>query len=75
MKAIQVKYLPPTTCKGSRFKAWIKGNSITDSYNYSLSAFENAKVLANKLANKLQWDVSLIGGTLPNENYCFVIKA
>lgn len=75
MKAIQVKYIPATNTKGSRFKAWIKGNSITNSYDYRLSTFENAKIAANDLKDKLHWptDIVLIGGLLPNKTYAFVI--
>lgn len=74
MKAIQTKYLPCTNNRGSRIKAWIEGgSSVTIPYPHELSGEEVHKAAAQKLADKLGWTNKLIGGGLPNGDYCFCL--
>ena len=75
MKAIQVKYLPCTNTKGSRWKAFAEGgNQVTLSYDHALNAEDNARVAAQALIDKLQWRCSISGsGGLPNGDYVFTI--
>lgn len=75
MQAIEVKYLEPTTYKGSRWKATCKAGNITVPYKYSLGAFENAELAALALQHKLGWEFSMVGGCLPNDNYVFVLTS
>ena len=77
MKAIQVKYLPATNSKPSRWKAWIYGGlSVTASYDYDLDEYENAKKVACLLVNKMDRNYPLIGGgSLPNQDYVFTLGA
>ena len=76
MKAIQVKYLAPTDCKGARFKAFIKGNSVTEPYNYIGTAEEQSIYVAELLIKKLGWDNTKVSGVgvLPNEDYVITIQ-
>ncbi len=74
MQAIQVKVLPATNFKGTRVKAWsYSGQSVTQSWNYELSGSGNQAECAYNLALKLEWNVKMIGGSLPNGDYAFVI--
>jgi hypothetical protein len=75
MKAIQVKYLGPTTHKPSRWKAFIEGGaSVTVSYDYALDSHENARCAAIALMTKLLWGFDISGsGALPNGDYVFTI--
>lgn len=65
MKAIQVKYLGPTNVRGSRLKASDgDGNSVTISYDDSLSRDEAYRSAAVALCAKMHWAGAdtLIGG-------------
>ena len=74
MKAIQVKYLPPTNFKPARVKAWVEGGqSVAQSWNYELSDHSNACECVYNLALNLEWRVKLKGGTLPCGDGAFVI--
>ena len=76
MKAIEVKYLPATTFKGARVKAFTEGgNSITVPFQYEISDDEaRAEDVAQELLYRLAWDVKIIGkGILPNGNYVFTL--
>lgn len=76
MKAIQVKYLPATNTKPTRLKAWAEGgNSAVVSKSYELDEVDNYKVAAKALMDKLGWHHQIVGGGLPNGNYCFVMLA
>lgn len=78
MKAILVKYLAPTNCNGSRWKASAEGwKSITEPMNYSLQPEQNAESVARELLNAntawgQRWE--LIQGTLPNGDYVFCLR-
>lgn len=76
MKAILVKYLPPTNVKGSRIKASAEGiPSITRPYDHAENDGGRRKV-AEELANKYGWltprNGRLIEGGLPNGDCAFV---
>ncbi len=74
MKAIQTKYLSATNSRGSRIKAWAEGgNSITIGYPHELSGEAVHKKAALALQEKLNWPGQLVGGGLPNGDYCFVM--
>lgn len=77
-KAIQTRYLGYTNHKPSRIKAFIDGHSVFVSYDHELTIDENHHNAAMKLANKLKWNengkLTLNGGTLPNNDYCFILK-
>jgi len=73
MKAIQVKYLPVTETKGSRYKAWIDGGaSVTVGFNHVTDLGEDDAM--NKLKEKLNWKYDFIKGTLPNGDFVYVIQ-
>lgn len=84
MLFITVKYLAPTTHKGSRFKAIVEGNpslgSITWAFDYELSIAGNAKAAAQALSDDLatvyctpKGDV--IGWEYTGDTYIFMRKA
>ena len=78
MKAIEVKYLPATNCKGTRVKAQAEGgNSITVSRYYKrlnhLEGLELSQEVAVMLCEKMSWPTELIGGGLKNTDV-FVFK-
>ena len=75
MQAIEVKYLPVTDTKPSRFKATCSAGSVTQSYNYEHQSEGNALEVATALANKIGWLDSCIleGGQLKNGNFVFVL--
>jgi len=77
MKAIQVKYLPATNSKPSRWKAWAFGGAqITVSYDYDFDAEENARAAAIALMTKMDWRHPITGsGGLPNQDYVFTLGA
>lgn len=73
MKAIQTRYLPATNIKPSRITAWAEGgNKVTISYPHDLDGEFCHAAAAIKLCQKLGWSGPLIGGGLPNGDYCFV---
>jgi hypothetical protein len=75
MKAIQVKYLPATETKPSRIKAFIKGHSVTRSFDYEHND-GGMKNVAHELVEKLEWNVlSMIQGELPSGDTVFVIDS
>ena len=78
MQAIQVKYLPCTNAKGSRIKAFCAAGSVTISYPHELSGQAVYRLAAETLAIKLKWDTdnygAVLGGCLPNGDYCFVFN-
>jgi hypothetical protein len=77
MQAIITKYLPATNSRGSRIKATCAAGSITISYPYELSGQAVHRKAAEALVAKLGWDEigGLLGGCLPNNDYCFVFNA
>ena len=77
MKAIQVKYLPCTNTRGSRWKAFADGgNQITLPYDYAMNPEENARCAAIALITKMGWQSKITGsGGLPNQDYVFTLGA
>lgn len=79
MQAIQTRYLSPTNSRGARIKATCAAGSITISYPYELSGQAVHRKAAEALVNKLGWNDphygGLLGGCLPNGDYCFVFNS
>lgn len=77
MCAIQVRYLPATTHKGSRMKAFEKyGNSVTLPYDHAFGDTANAREAADSLIEKMNLDAVISGsGILPNGDYVFTLCA
>jgi hypothetical protein len=75
MKAIQIKYLPPTDTLGSRWKVWADGvGSITEHYDYAFNNDVQVEALANDFA-QAKWNIGIMGiGTLPNGNYVALLS-
>jgi hypothetical protein len=82
MQAIQVKYICPTNTKDSRIKAFCAAGSLTIAYPLELSGQAVYRKAAEALAIKLGWvkenaasyGDGLLGGCLPNGDYCFVFN-
>tara|TARA_R100001594_G_scaffold85318_1_gene119764 strand:+ start:645 stop:893 length:249 start_codon:yes stop_codon:yes gene_type:complete len=75
MKAIQVKYLGPTTHRGSRLKAFCSDiGSITEPFDYALDMTEQGRQMAQKIIDKNNWNCVITGqGTLPNGDDVFTL--
>ena len=72
MKAILTKYHGATNTRGSRISATAEGgNRITIPYPHELSGEAVHAAAAIALCQKMGWVGPLIGGGLPNGNYCF----
>ena len=89
MKAIQIKYLPPTDTLGSRWKVWADGvGSMTAPVDmtivptlgggYKETAPFNPEAQAEALASdfaETKWGLGILGiGTLPNGNYVALLS-
>lgn len=76
MKAIQIKYLPPTNFKAARMKAWTEGgNNVTVPFQHEISC-DNARAedVAQELIYRMGWNVMIAGiGTLPNGDWVAVL--
>lgn len=71
MKAIQTKYLGPTTHRGARIKASdLDGNSITVSYDHGSRNPHRDAAIA--LCNKMDWRGPMAQGSLGNGHEVFV---
>lgn len=79
MQAIQTRYLCPTNSRGARIKATCAAGSITISYPHELSGQAVYRKAAEALVSKLGWNDphygGLLGGCLPNGDYCFVFNS
>jgi hypothetical protein len=79
MKAIQVKYLPATNHKPSRWKSWAFGGlTVTKSYDYEFDPAGNARRVAEALLAKMEQHsrkpATISGmGLLPNGDYVFTL--
>lgn len=71
MRAIQVKYLPATAYRPSRWKAFAYGGlSATIPYEFSGDEEENVRKAAQLLIDRMGWKSTISGcGTLPNGDY------
>jgi len=76
MKAIQVRYLPPTNTRGTRWKAWAEGGAcIIIARDYGLDGAVDARGAADALRGKMQWRAVIRGeGVLPNGDYVFTLE-
>lgn len=73
MQAIHTKYLCATNTRGSRIKATCAAGSIAIPYPHDKDGQSAHRVAAEALRVKLGWtDLPLLGGCLPNGDYCFV---
>lgn len=75
MKAIQIKYLPPTNTRGTRLKVWAEGMK-PEIYNrdYELEPCDQARILGAAWAHKHWQQTSDLGfGSLPNGDYVMTI--
>lgn len=73
MKAILTRYHGATNTRGSRISATAEGgHRISIPYPHELSGEACHAAAATELCRKLQWCGDLIGGGLPNGDYCFV---
>lgn len=76
MKAIQIKYLPPTEKKSSRLKAFSdKSKSLIEQY-YDNSENDTVRILniAKNFMTKMEWNAEITGmGTLNNGNWVVTI--
>lgn len=72
MKSIFTKFLPATTFKGSRIKAWDsdKRFSVTKSYDHSCNADRNHMARAQSL----NWDGTWIEGSAGQSRYVYVLS-
>lgn len=79
MQAIQTRYLSPTNSQGARIKATCAAGSITIGYPHELSGQAVHRKAAEALVSKLGWVDphygGLLGGCLPNGDYCFVFNS
>ena len=76
MKAIQVKYLPPTNTRGTRWKAFADGGaSVTIARDYGLDGADDARRAADALRGKMGWSAITGAGVLPNGDYVFTMGA
>ena len=76
MQSIQTRYISATNTRGSRIKAWCAAGSVTIPYPHEFTGQAVHRKAAEALATKLNWTDPtygpLLGGTLPNGDYCFV---
>lgn len=79
MQAILTRYLGPTNSRGALIKAICAAGSITISYPDELSGQAVHRKAAEALVSKLEWVHpnygGLLGGCLPNGDYCFVFNS
>lgn len=74
MKAIQVRYLPPTNARGTRWKAWAEGGaSVVIARDYGLDGAADARRAADALREKMGWSPITGAGVLPNGDYVFTM--
>ena len=72
MKAIQTKYHGATNTRSSRISATAEGgNRVSIPYPHELSGEAVHAAAALALCRKLGWQGELVGGGLPNGDYCF----
>lgn len=63
MIAIETKFVGPTDFKGARIIATTcNGQRLVEPYNYGLSGSAPHRVVAERLATKMGWKGTLIGG-------------
>ena len=78
MKAIQIKYLSATDCRGVRLKVWCEGNKpLIVGRQYEKDVHDQARELAEKyIADTFDGHCRLYGfGCLPNGDYVATLGA
>jgi hypothetical protein len=75
MQAIQSKFIGPTNTRPARIKATCAAGSITISHPQDLSGQAAHRQAAQALLDKLHWGYKILGGNLPDGNYCFVLDS
>lgn len=74
MQAIVTKYLAPANFKGTRVKATCASGYLIVEWEYEMDVEANHQRAADQLVARFGWDGNkLIGGTLPNGDYCWVM--
>lgn len=77
MQAIQVKFLPATTHRGTRVKAFSQYWKATVPYSHEHNPYGNARAAANELLSRSGWaldGVQITGsGVLPCGDHVFTV--
>lgn len=72
-QAIVTKYLAPTNSRGARIVASAFAGKVTIPWSYAGSVYQNHRMAALRLAEKLRWDGEWTGGSVPGDTgYAFV---
>ena len=72
MKAILTRYLPATNYRGSRIKASAEGvPSLTIGYPHEYNTSKAHGHAAKLLRDRQGWNTRMVGGGLPNGDYCW----
>ena len=76
MKAIQTRYLGPTSRRSSRIKAWAEGvKPLTIPYPHEAAPGQHAHMTAAEaLCVRQDWPTDLVGGGLANHDYVFCFR-
>lgn len=72
-QAIQVKYLGPTSYRGSRYKATAAAGSVTVSADDAKNVEGNVIAAAQALCDKFGWSKDMVYGQLADGSYAFVM--
>lgn len=76
MQAIQTRFIPATNTKPNRIKAFCAAGMVTmcsDNLSYASHDERSHLTVAKALADKLGWNTPLLGGSLLDNNYCFIV--
>lgn len=74
MKAIQTRYLGPTTHRPARVKAWAEGVPavVLSVHDLDQHGQDVQRAAAEALCERMSWSGDLASGTLPNGDGCHV---
>jgi hypothetical protein len=75
MQAIITKFLPATNTRPNRIKAFCPAGSVTlcsDNFPFASHDERSHRKAALMLQEKLNWNFPMLGGNMPDGNYCFV---
>jgi hypothetical protein len=73
VRALQTRYLGPTTHRGARIKAWAEGvGSLSQPRDYDQDIDAAHRAAARALADRHGWEWALLSGVLPNGDHCHV---
>ncbi len=76
MQAILTKFIPATNKRPNRIKAYCPAGSVTicsDNIPFASHDERSHRLAAQQLAGNLGWNQPMIGGSTPDNNYCFVL--